>query len=187
MPLSQAALHLSPLSTAFQTHFQGWTVFYRKKQHCSTKKQNSRPPSNLYETSDKLGFGLWKDNTQLWGGDLQGWWKINYTKKKKKKNEEGVTDKVKEVKGSFQLTTEICQRQVVKKGPLSSTHSEIYFTACSPMCEEEPGAMHHLCRCLWLLCLLFWMYWHKTAWWGKIPLDNYVSQRKGFTELLFSR
>lgn len=37
--------------------------------------------------------------------------------------------KVKEVKGSFQLTTEIYQRQVVKKGPLSSTRCEIYSGA----------------------------------------------------------
>lgn len=46
-----------------------------------------------------------------------------------KKNEQGVTAKVKEVKGSFQLTTEIYQRQVAKKGPLSSTHCEIYSGA----------------------------------------------------------
>lgn len=32
-----------------------------------------------------MGFALWRDNTQLWGGDSPGWWKINYTKKKKRK------------------------------------------------------------------------------------------------------
>lgn len=54
-----------------------------------------------------------------------------------------MTGKVKEVKGSFQLTTEIYQRQVVKKRPLSSTQCEIYFRAAKALtleCEEEPGS-----------------------------------------------
>lgn len=50
-------------------------------------------------------------------------------KLQQKKNEQGVMGKVKEVEGSFQLTTEIYQRRVVKKGLLSSTHCEIYFGA----------------------------------------------------------
>lgn len=134
--------------SAFQTHFQGWTHTARftggkkrRKWFCSTKKQPGRPPSNLYEDLDKLGFALWRDNTQLWGGDSGGWWKINYTTKKKKiiKMRREWRIESKKSRGPFKWQVKFTRDKWCRKG----CYLPLAAKACTLECEEEPWAVHH--------------------------------------------